>query len=138
MKKKNDEQHVDVHVAAGAIYISHVEYLYPAVKEDGKFEVGVLKAGRYENVPGPLATPEACAIWERAKARGWVDEDLHPRVSIKRASVLAAIMSERLGLTPLWEPFEQLWGVDMLRIAYSQAQLRRYYPDWCKKVKAVM
>lgn len=138
MKKKNDGQHVDVHVAPGAIYISHVENLYPAIKEDGKFEIGITKEDGCRKVPEELDTPEAHAIWERAKARGWVDEDLQPLLSQKKASVLAAMMGERLGLLPLWEPFERLWGVRMLRIAFSQSKLRQYYPGFRKAVEEIL
>ena len=92
-------------------------------------------------LPQPLDTPEAHELLLRAQHEGWLDEALQPTgkfSSMKKASVLAAIIGNKLNLSPLWEPFEQLWHATNLRILYNAAQLTRYYPSLAKKVTAVM
>ena len=92
-------------------------------------------------LPQPLDTPEGHELLLRAQHEGWLDEALQPMgkfSSMKKASVLAAIIGNKLNLSPLWEPFEQLWHATNLRILYNAAQLTRYYPSLAKKVTAVM
>lgn len=92
-------------------------------------------------LPQPLDTPEGHELLLRAQHEGWLDEALQPTSKLgskSKASMLAAVIGGMLKLSPLWEPFEQLWHATNLRILYNAAQLTRYYPSLAKKVTAVM
>lgn len=84
--------------------------------------------------PAALFTPEAMELWQRLQEAGLVDEDYQPLMSMRKASIIASLMGSRLGLVPLWRPFEELWGAKDLSNAFSQAQMGKYYSDLVKSV----
>ena len=85
--------------------------------------------------PAVLFTPEAMKLWEKLQEAEMIDEDFQPMLSMRKASVIASVMGGRLGLSPLWEPFETLWDAKNLANSYSQAQLGKYYGDLTKDIR---
>lgn len=88
--------------------------------------------------PAALFTPEALELWQRLQEAGLVDEDYQPLMSMRKASIIASLMGSRLGLVPLWRPFEELWGAKDLSNAFSQAQMGKYYSDLVKSVNKAL
>lgn len=88
--------------------------------------------------PAALFTPEAMELWQRLQEAGLVDEDYQPLMSMRKASIIASLMGSRLGLVPLWRPFEELWGAKDLSNAFSQAQMGKYYSDLVKSVNKAL
>lgn len=88
--------------------------------------------------PAALFTPEAMELWQRLQEAGLVDEDYQPLMSMRKASIIASLMGSRLGLVPLWRPFEELWGAKGLSNAFSQAQMGKYYSDLVKSVNKAL
>lgn len=85
---------------------------------------------------GPLDTPEAMALWRKAQAMGWVDEDRqHLLKSQKKAAILASVIADILCLKPCWAPFERLWCISDLANKFSQAKQCSYYPDTSKEYR---
>lgn len=87
---------------------------------------------------GPLFTPEAMVLWGKLQKAGLVDKDLQPMVSMRKASIIAAIMGELLDITPLWAPFEELWKMKSLNNSYSQAKLQKYYSSFYKDTRKIL
>lgn len=83
-----------------------------------------------------LATEEAMCLWAKAQRANLADEHFQPTMeSMRRASILARIMGEKLNLSPLWEPFEELWKVENLDNSNSQAVNANYYPTVVQMVE---
>ena len=99
-----------------------------------------------KELPEALATEEGGALMEKAQKAGFLDERWQPtqrlwrngKVSMAKASVLAVIIGEKLNLTPLWDPFEELWNAKDLRVAYSQAMNAQYYSKLYDEIKRKM
>ena len=88
--------------------------------------------------PTVLFTEEAMVLWRKLQDAEMIDEDFQPMLSMRKASVIASVMGGRLGLSPLWEPFETLWDAKNLANSYSQAQLGKYYGDLMIDIKNVL
>lgn len=97
--------------------------------------VGETAAGRE---PAVLFTPEAMRMWQALQQAEMIDEDYQPMLSMRKASVIASVMGGRLGMSPLWEPFEMLWDAKNLGNSYSQAQIGKYYGDLMKEICNVL
>lgn len=85
------------------------------------------------SIPNPLNTPQAHNLWDIAKAEGWVDENLQPKISQPKAAILASVMADILRLSPRWQAFEQWWHIDDLANKLSHAQSRNYFADTQKE-----
>lgn len=70
-----------------------------------------------------LDTPEAQLLWEKALTAGWVDAERQPtsRLSEKVAKAMFAnVMVNMLNIqSPVYEPFEALWGETDLGRSYA-------------------
>lgn len=70
-----------------------------------------------------LDTPDARRLWEKAQAAGWVDAERQPtsRLSEKVAKAMFAnVMVNMLNIpSPVYEPFEALWGETDLGRSYA-------------------
>lgn len=75
---------------------------------------------------GPLFTPEAMILWGKLKEAGYVDENFQPLVTKNKASIIAKKLGEKLGLSPLWKPFEKLWNKSELSKAWTTATSCKY------------
>ena len=61
-------------------------------------------------LPDVLRTPEAMALWRKAQAAGWIDDNYQPLLSRTQAALLADAIAERLGIKEKWKVFEALWN----------------------------
>ena len=61
-------------------------------------------------LPDFLATDEAMALWRKAQAAGWIDDNYQPLLSRTQAALLADAIAERLGIKEKWKVFEALWN----------------------------
>ena len=48
------------------------------------------------------------------------------------------LIGQKLGLTPLWAPFEELWGIKDLANKYSKAFANQYKIEFEKEVGKVI
>ena len=103
-----------VYVASGG---QHVETQYisltpnPSPKGEGNFKgrgVDTFKGER--NLPEPLASEEAMALWEKVQKTGYVDDTFQPTISRTQAAILADEIAERLEIKEKWKAFETLWN----------------------------
>lgn len=94
-------------------------------------------------LPEELDTPKAHELWERAKAAGYVDENLQPvaKLSRKRIAIVASVISEALDFKPnrRWNPFTKFWGETNLSKKYSDAfQHNNYSGDFEREVRRAL
>ena len=61
-------------------------------------------------LPASLCTEQAMALWRKAQAAGWIDDNYQPLISRTQAALLADAMAERLGIKEKWKVFEGLWN----------------------------
>lgn len=119
MEKKNDFSqvknytHIEFH--AGSTNIEHVENFYYSgmLKALNKQLGGMRNQGSTERkLPEELDTPEAHVLWERAKAMGYVDENLQPMANLtqKEVAIVAFVISGALDLKPKWMALADFWG----------------------------
>jgi hypothetical protein len=103
-----------VYVASGG---QHVETQYisltpnPSPKGEGNLKgrgVDTFKGER--NLPEPLASEEAMALWEKVQKTGYVDDTFQPTISRTQAAILADEIAERLEIKEKWKAFETLWN----------------------------
>lgn len=87
-------------------------------------------------LPEELDTPEAHELWERAKAAGYVDENLQPmaKLSQYKISILASEIGVALGFKPRWKPFTDFWGVKNLAKKYDASVNFNYKDSFEKEV----
>lgn len=115
---------IDFH--AGSVNIENVENLYYSdmLKAlDKQLGVKSSKASAERTLPPELDTPEAHIVWERAKAAGYVDENLQPVTNLtqKEVAIVAFVISGALDLKPKWMALADFWGVTYLSKKYSEA-----------------
>lgn len=93
-------------------------------------------------LPEELDTPEAHIVWERAKAAGYVDENLQPvaNLSQNKISILASEIGEKLHFKPSWrwKPFTDFWGVKKLAKKYETSVGFNYKDDFEKEVRRAL
>lgn len=87
-------------------------------------------------LPEELDTPEAHELWERAKAAGYVDENLQPVTNLSdyKKSILASEIGVALGLKPRWQPFTDFWGIIDLAKKYDKSVNFNYKDSFEKEV----
>ena len=86
-------------------------------------------------LPEPLATPEAMALWQKAQQAGYVNEHFQPLLSRTLAALLADTMAERLGIKEKWKVFEVLWHRKYMRSDYNLALTRKRSLDFQDELK---
>lgn len=117
-----NNKHVDYEVTnvepggVGVQVINCDKYYGPTGRATGN------KKGKCE-LPEELDTPEAHELWERAKAMGYVDENLQPMANLtqKEVAIVAFVISGALDLKPKWMALADFWGVTYLSKKYSEA-----------------
>ena len=98
-------------------------------KEKGKEDTPTL--------PAALCTEQAMALWRKAQAAGWIDDNYQPLISRTQAALLADAMAERLGIKEKWKVFEGLWNrKNMYRDYYKALNLQQSltFQDEIKKL----
>lgn len=82
----------------------------------------------------PLCSEAADVFWKILFDAGLVDERHQPKVSKSQSTIIACLMGQKLGLEPLWAPFEQFWNIPNMASRYSYTKSCKYFPDLFKKV----
>ena len=118
---------------SGSQHVDHVEnqYFY------GKTHPNPPCLGR-EELPEVLRSEAAMALWKKARAAGYVDENYQPLISRTQAALLADAMAERLGIKEKWKVFETFWGRKYMRSDYNLALTRKQSLDFQDELKQVM
>ena len=97
---------------------------------------------KYSQTDNVLFSSGAKLLWEKLQEADLIDQEYQPKKSkidsIRKASLLAKIVGARLGLYPLWEPFETLWKVSNLSNAYSQASTAKYMESLEAEIKKAL
>lgn len=97
---------------------------------------------KYSQTDNVLFSSGAKLLWEKLQEADLIDQEYQPKKpkidSIRKASLLAKIVGTRLGLHPLWEPFETLWKVSNLSNAYSQASTALYRESLEAEIKKAL
>ena len=104
-----------------------------------------LPKGRGENtikdergLPKPLATEKAMALWKKAQAAGFVDDNLQPLISRTQAALLADAMAMRLGIRNKWKIFETFWNRAKMYKDYYQAVDQKQFHPFQDKLKQIL
>ena len=90
-------------------------------------------------LPEPLATPEAMALWKKAQLAGYVNEHFQPLLSRTLSAILAFEMAKRLDIRNKWKLFGALWNRQNMRGDYNDALNQRQtlgFQDSLKKLFA--
>ena len=86
-------------------------------------------------LPAPLGTEQAMALWRKAQAAGWIDDNYQPLLSRTQAALLADAMAVRLGIKEKWKVFEGLWNRKYMRSDYNLALTRKGSLDFQDELK---
>ena len=140
---QSDGQHIGSHITlikveTGAQYFNHVgSQVFNTDKSNvsAKDHSPTLESPEPPELPEPLATPEAMALWQKAQQAGYVNEHFQPLLSRTLAALLADAMAERLGIKEKWKVFEGLWHRKYMRSDYSLALTRRQSLDFQDELK---
>jgi hypothetical protein len=100
----------------------------PSPKGEGDFKVE-------GELPEPLATEEAMALWEKVQKAGYVDDNYQPLISRTQAALLADAMAERLGICEKWKVFETLWNRKYMYRDYYEALNQKKSLEFQDKLK---
>lgn len=151
-----NEKHVDYEVTnvesggVGVQVINCDNYYGPTERATGNKQVkqkdelfgGHTCQGSTERkLPEELDTSEAHELWERAKAAGYVDENLQPvaKLTQKRIAIVASVISEALDLDQRWNAFTKFWGVTYLAKKHFDAfQHNNYSGDFESEVRRAL
>ena len=90
-----------------------------------------------EDMPEPLATKEAMALWKKVQDAGYVDANYQPLISRTQAALLADVMAERLGIKEKWKAFEALWNRKYMRSDYNLALTQQQSLDFQDELKSL-
>jgi hypothetical protein len=90
-----------------------------------------------EDMPEPLATKEAMALWEKVQKAGYVDANYQPLISRTQAALLADAMAERLRIKEKWKVFEALWNRKYMRSDYNLALTQQQSLDFQDELKSM-
>ena len=132
---QSDGQHIGSHITLikvekGAQYFNHVgSQVFNTDKSDVSAKDHSPTVEPPE-LPEPLATPEAMALWQKAQQAGYVNEHFQPLLSRTLAALLADTMAERLGIKEKWKVFEVLWHRKYMRSDYNLALTRKRSLDF--------
>lgn len=120
-------------------WLQTLNQIYSVPLTDGWFDkfMGIGESASCRE-PAELFTDKALALWEKLRTAGYVDDACMPIITRKNSqnkfAVIASVMGGKLDLKPLWNPYEQLWGISNLTNKFSQAQIAGYYSDFRKEV----
>ena len=104
----------------GSLHVDHVDTqnFYGDACPKPQKEKGNIDA---PTLPPLLRTDKAMALWRKAQAAGWIDDNYQPLLSRTQAALLADAMAERLGIKEKWKVFEGLWNRKYMRSDYNLA-----------------
>jgi hypothetical protein len=123
-----------IRVEKGAQYVSHIgSQVFGIDKPD----VPTKDRSTSTELPEPLATPEAMALWRKAQQAGYVNEHFQPLLSRTQADMLAYEMTKLLGIRHKWRIFEAFWNRKNMRGDYNDALNQRQTLAFQDSIKAL-
>lgn len=123
-----------IKVEKGAQYVSHIgSQVFGIDKPD----VPTKDRSASTELPEPLATPEAMALWRKAQQAGYVNEHFQPLLSRTQAAMLAYEMTKLLGIRHKWRIFEMFWNRKNMRGDYNDALNQRQTLAFQDSIKAL-
>ena len=99
-------------------------------KEKGKEDTPTL--------PPSLCTEQAMALWRKAQAAGWIDDNYQPLLSRTQAALLANYMADKLGINDKWKIFEAFWNRKYMSSDYNLALNQQQSLDYQEELKEIM
>ena len=99
-------------------------------KEKGKEDTPTL--------PASLCTEQAMALWRKAQAAGWIDDNYQPLLSRTQAALLANYMADKLGINDKWKIFEAFWNRKYMSSDYNLALNQQKSLDFQEELKKIM
>ena len=137
---QSDGQHIGSHITLikvekGAQYVNHIgSQVFHTDKSDvsAKDHSPTLEP---PELPEPLATPEAMALWKKAQLAGYVNEHFQPLLSRTLSAILAFEMAKRLDIRNKWKLFGALWNRQNMRGDYNDALNQRQTLDFLDSLK---
>ena len=99
-------------------------------KEKGKEDTPTL--------PPSLGTEQAMALWRKAQAAGWIDDNYQPLLSRTQAALLANYMADKLGINDKWKIFEAFWNRKYMSSDYNLALNQQQSLDFQEELKKIM
>ena len=123
-----------IKVEKGAQYVSHIgSQVFGIDKPDVPTKDRLTST----ELPEPLATPEAMALWQKAQQAGYVNEHFQPLLSRTQAAMLAYEMTKLLGIRHKWRIFEAFWNRKNMRGDYNDALNQRQTLAFQDSIKAL-
>lgn len=123
-----------IKVEKGAQYVSHIGSQVFGID---KHDVLTKDRSTSTELPEPLATPEAMALWRKAQQAGYVNEHFQPLLSRTQAAMLAYEMTKLLGIRHKWRIFEAFWNRKNMRGDYNDALNQRQTLAFQDSIKAL-
>ena len=138
IEKLNDERKIEIVIVQSGG--QHVETIQTQIIETHPHSKGrdVDTFKGEGDLPEVLATEEAMALWEKARAAGYVDDNYQPLISRTQAALLADAMAERLGIREKWKTFETLWNRKNIRSDYNLALRQHQSLDFQDELKRIL
>ena len=89
-------------------------------------------------LPASLCTEQAMALWRKAQAAGWIDDNYQPLLSRTQAALLANYMADKLGINDKWKIFEAFWNRKYMSSDYNLALNQQQSLDFQEELKEIM
>ena len=89
-------------------------------------------------LPASLCTEQAMALWRKAQAAGWIDDNYQPLLSRTQAALLANYMADKLGINDKWKIFEAFWNRKYMSSDYNLALNQQQSLDFQEELKKIM
>ena len=89
-------------------------------------------------LPASLCTEQAMALWRKAQAAGWIDDNYQPLLSRTQAALLANYMADKLGFNDKWKIFEAFWNRKYMSSDYNLALNQQQSLDFQEELKEIM
>ena len=89
-------------------------------------------------LPAALCTEQAMALWRKAQAAGWIDDNYQPLLSRTQAALLANYMADKLGINDKWKIFEAFWNRKYMSSDYNLALNQQQSLDFQEELKKIM
>ena len=137
---QSDGQHIGSHITLikvekGAQYVNQVGTQVFNTDESAVSAKDHSPTVEPPELPEPLATPEAMALWKKAQLAGYVNEHFQPLLSRTLSAILAFEMAKRLDIRNKWKLFGALWNRQNMRGDYNDALNQRQTLDFLDSLK---
>ena len=114
-----------VFVAPSAQYVNHIDTQIFGERQQHQ-DTSPATLVKDTPLSPELSTPKAMALWKKAQAAGYVDDNYQPKLSRTQSALLADAMAEQLGIRKKWKVFEALWNrKNMYRDYYKALNLQQ-------------